>query len=111
MPPPFGAYIGSYATCKSREQNPDTVLAVPRGSSLPPDGLTVAVATILQHEFTEQLMTQRRLAAMTGLSTTSVGQFLRGAKSPDLTQLGRLCSALGLDVANVVTVAQAQSGA
>lgn len=79
---------------------------MPRGSSLPPDALTLAVAAILQHEFREQLFTQRRLAAVTGISKTSVGEILRGDKSPSLTQLGRLCAALGLDVANVVTVAQ-----
>ena len=83
---------------------------MPRGSSLPPDALTIAVAAVLAHEFTEQFMTQRQLAAITGISATSVGQFLRGAKSPDLTQLGRLCNALGLDVANVVTVAADQIG-
>lgn len=82
---------------------------MPRGSSLPPDALTLAVAAVLRHEFTEQLFTQTRLADATGISKTSVGQFLRGAKSPSLTQLGRLCAALGLDVANVVTVAQSRA--
>lgn len=77
-----------------------------RGSSLPPDALTLAVAAILQHEVTESLLTQRRIATVTGISATQVGVILRGEKSPTLTQLGRLCAVLGLDVANVVTVAQ-----
>lgn len=82
---------------------------MPRGPSLPPDALTLAVAAILQHEMTESFFTYRRLETLTGISATSIGQILRGEKSPTLTQLGRLCAVLGLDVANVVTVAQSQA--
>lgn len=87
---------------------PGTFRAVPHGRSLPPDALTRAVAVILRHEAAESFLTYKRLEALTGISATSVGQILRGEKSPTLTQLGRLCTALGLDVANLVTVAQGQ---
>jgi transcriptional regulator with XRE-family HTH domain len=75
---------------------------VPTRPPRDPGSLTLAVAALLAREVGDQGLTQTKLAGMSGISQPMISLFLRGLAEIDLDELDVLCSALGLDVVDVV---------
>lgn len=64
--------------------------------------LSVRVARLLDEERVMQGFTQKRLAAAAGVSQSQLSKMLRAERHINLTQLERLCSALGLRLVEVI---------
>ncbi len=58
---------------------------------------------LIEEEMARQGVSQLELARRTDISGSQINELLRGKKSLRLFQLRRICHALGLDVAKVVT--------
>jgi transcriptional regulator with XRE-family HTH domain len=71
----------------------------------------VAVAALLAREVEDQGLSQTKLAGLSGISQPMISLFLRGLAAIDLDELDTICSALGLDVADVVSRADEARGA
>jgi transcriptional regulator with XRE-family HTH domain len=60
------------------------------------------VAAILARERHKRGTTQTALAAMSGISQSQVSKYLRAERVLDIDRLDALCTALGLDIVEVV---------
>ena len=74
-----------------------------------PRDAALAVALILDAEKHRQEMTQGQLASAVGISQPQVSHALRGLKPMTMTEMFRMCTALGLDASDVVAQAQRQT--
>ncbi len=75
---------------------------MPRGARRRPGALSRALSVILSQEAEEQGLSGRTLAAMVHMSQPQMAGHLRGDVVLNVEELQAVCSALGLDLVDVV---------
>ena len=73
-----------------------------------PGPLSRAISALLDSERETQGLTQTALGAISGISQSQVSKLLRAERVFTVDDLDRLCTALGLDIVDVVRAASSR---
>ena len=68
-----------------------------------PGPLTEAIASILREAVESRGLLQRQVADAIGQSQTQVSRYLRGEVTMDAEEIDKMCRAVGLNIADVIT--------
>ena len=77
-------------------------MGVPSGPRTRPDALELRAVAVLANELDERGRSRQWLADQIGVSRPQVSKILDGLKPVTLSEVERMCVALGLDILDVI---------